>query len=649
MKGKTAKRTTRLIFILAVLSFLIATAQGIIYYRNYEPFFKLLLVLQNSINAFGFKATVTIKDAVAFMKDNPSLVTRSVGYAYCLAVFTAPYCTISFMYKFLENILRLIIGFRRGKNCRHIVVFGFNDDVRSMLKKSTTDPKKVCIHIITTESVPQDELYALNKSGHMIHNIDALKAADNELESLFARTHISEATNIILFENSSIRNFSLLQLFRLNDSDTSYRIDLAPGAKVSLRCEEEGIGRLIAEYYDSCAGNGALFDLEVVSFPEMQISRMYSEMPLHYVHEKAGDKLDDWNVHLLVVGLGQLGQQAVIQAMNLGVVTGKNSIVIDVFDTNIKAKMADLIDQFSPDSFAITDKKLTLRPEVADGVMEVNFHPLNVHHLDFYQLMRKKASESPYTYAVIALEDIDTAVHCALKLEEVFQEKSREIPIMMRMDSDRRLAGYISSENNSLANVHLIDDRSCVITLDMIIRREIDRKAKEFNHLYNNIAIITQDETGTNDNANADAEQEWNRLKLFRRSSSRAAACHESVKAVIIPRLAAECGQDTDEVIKKLIGTDGILMKFTGSAWRMNGSEEEVLDRMKADNFAYTLATLEHRRWCCYMASIGWRCGERSDKFRRNPCLVTQEELMKKRPEMCKYDLMSIMARYKKQ
>ena len=80
----------------------------------------------------------------------------------------------------------------------------------------------------------------------------------------------------------------------------------------------------------------------------------------------------------------------------------------------------------------------------------------------------------------------------------------------------------------------------------------------------------------------------------------------------------------------------------------MNGSEEELLEEMKKDGFAYELASLEHRRWCCYMASVGWRAGERSDKFRRNPCLVTQQKLMETRPEMCKYDLMSLMARYRK-
>ncbi len=47
------------------------------------------------------------------------------------------------------------------------------------------------------------------------------------------------------------------------------------------------------------------------------------------------------------------------------------------------------------------------------------------------------------------------------------------------------------------------------------------------------------------------------------------------------------------------------------------------------------------------MASIGWRSGERNDQFRKNPCLVTQQALMQTQPEMCKYDLMSLMERYK--
>jgi len=645
--NKSRKNTTRLIFLLAVLSFLIATAQGIIYYKNYDSFFKCLLVLQNSINAFGFKASVTIKDTVAFMKDNPSPLNKGIGYAYCIAVFTAPYCTISFIYKFLERLLRFIIFFRRDKNCRHIVVFGYNSDVKSMLKNNRSDPKKTCIHIVTTESVGNEEIYRLNKAGYVVHYADVLKAADSELRTLLAKTRIDIATNIILFETSSIRNFSLLQLFRLNEKDSEDRIKLAQGAKVSCRCEEEGIGRLIAEYYNSTAGTDAFFDLELVGLPEMQIHKMYSDHPIHSVYLGTDTPLKDWTAHLLVAGFGQLGQQAVLQAMNLGVVHESNRIIIDVFDSNIKAKKAVFLNQLSRETFDMTDSSVILKSSAADGLLEINFHELNISHLSFYDTIRSKLDAEPYTYAVIALENIDLSVHCAIQLEELFNERGLKLPILMRMDTDRRLAGYISAENSALADVSLIDDRSIVITLDMIINREIDRLAKNYNHFYNNIKLITADETGTADNSEADPEQEWNRLRLFRRSSSKAAAYHDEIKNDIIPKLAAENGAELSAKLEELIGRNGSLMRYTGSAWQMNGTEEELLDRLKKDSFAYGLASLEHRRWCCYMASIGWRSGERSDRFRRNPCLVPQQELMETNPEMCKYDLMSLMARYK--
>ena len=47
------------------------------------------------------------------------------------------------------------------------------------------------------------------------------------------------------------------------------------------------------------------------------------------------------------------------------------------------------------------------------------------------------------------------------------------------------------------------------------------------------------------------------------------------------------------------------------------------------------------------MVSAGWTFGERSDILKQNPCLVTQDRLVKTAPDMCKYDVMSLMARYR--
>lgn len=640
-------KTHRFLLILAVLSFIIAALQGAIYYQDYSFFFKVLLVLQNSINAFGFKATISIKDVVAFIEEDPTTVKRSVGYAYCVAVFTAPYCTVSFLYKFLERVLRFIVTFRRGKNRDHIIIFGYNNDVKALIRNSSTSRRRnTRIHIVCPHVLDHAEVYRLNKEGFMVHNIDVLKLDENELDVVMDKIYASKASNIILFEDSSIRNFSLLQLFRLNEADSDKRVILGSGAKISCRCEEEGINRLIASYYDRADGTDAYYDLELISLPEMQVHKMYSDIPLHKYYNNSDVPLKDRTVHLLVAGLGQLGQQAVLQAMNLGVFHEQNSIVIDVFDTDIKNKMKQFTKQFSDGAFDFTENSMTLKSSAADGRLTVNFFGADAKHRDFYSAVRSCGSELPYTYAVITFENIDLSVDCAMKLNEIFPTENKVVPVLVRMDADRRLAGYISGDKDTLADIDIIDDRSCIITLDMIINRTIDQRAKNYNHFYNNIAILSGNDTGSRDNSGADPEREWNSIRLFRRSSSKAAAYHDEVKDMIIPALAKESGVELDKKLEQLLGEKGSLMQFTGKAWRMDCSEQELLERLKKDSFAYELAALEHRRWCCYMASIGWKCGERSDRLRRNPCMLTQKELMKQKPEMCKYDLMSLMARF---
>ena len=64
-----------------------------------------------------------------------------------------------------------------------------------------------------------------------------------------------------------------------------------------------------------------------------------------------------------------------------------------------------------------------MNSEAADGSLEINFYPLNVSHIDFYSKIRRKLDKLPYTYAVIALENIDLAVNCAMQLEELFAER----------------------------------------------------------------------------------------------------------------------------------------------------------------------------------------------------------------------------------
>ncbi len=607
------------------------------------------MIIQNSINAFGFKPSISLKDALALMQTENTIIHTIVGYAYGVAVFTAPYCTFSFIYKILERATRLIFKFRYKKTDRNILIFGYNDEVKELLKNydSKVD-KNMCIHIFFSQEISVDESYSLSRKGFKTHCIDMLKTSEDEFSYLLSKIGAQKATNIILFDDSSIKNFSLLQMFKLTPDDNR-KIVLESGTKISCRCEDEAIKNLIIDYYDGRKGSKSCYDLEIISIPELQVRKMYSDTPLHSYYLEKDKKLSDWNTKLMIVGFGKLGQQALLQAMNLGVVHSENSVTIDVFDTDVDCKSEIFANHFSFDTFDFSNRRIRLKKEVADGELIVNFHNVNVNYKEFMDIVRKNSESSPYTYAVVAIDDVNIAVNSAMKLGNYFDSCGhKEIPIIVRMDSDRRLAKYINKDDHSFAGVRIIDDKSSILSLDMILNETIDITAKKFNHTYNNIQIIAQ-----NADYNAHAvtektiEEEWNSISMYKRSSSKAAAYHEEVKQVILRKLAEENSLQLAEKINKLVGTNGSLFRYNGSAWEMAGSEEDCINAMKKDEFVYSLASLEHRRWCYYMASVGWCKGERNERFKQNPCMVTQDELVRTQYDMCKYDLMSIMAYYR--
>lgn len=102
-----------------------------------------------------------------------------------------------------------------------------------------------------------------------------------------------------------------------------------------------------------------------------------------------------------------------------------------------------------------------------------------------------------------------------------------------------------------------------------------------------------------------------------------------------------------------MVGKEGKLLYYDGTIWKLNGKEEvkkQVFEQaLREHRLGYEMAKMEHRRWTYFMLSRGWRVGEEKDTAKRwNPCIVPQETLMKEDIEMCQYDLMYLLAEYKK-
>ena len=668
MKEWNKLKANKVLFILAIFSAAVTILEGLLYFSSYEDvFFRILLTLQNTIKAFTFKSTISLESARSYMLQEPTPFKTVLGYAYMISVFTAPYCTIATVYKLMERALRFGFFLNRASRKERVVIFGYNETVKSLLRSANA--KKRRIHVVCNENPASEELYRLFRSGIQLHTFDPLKIGDadsDKLKGFFQNIELSKAGNILLMEDSSIRNFSLLQT--LDSTGQLEKKDREKPPKVFCRCEDDGILRIIEGYYDT-ASNGMShksFDLEILNIPEQQVRKMYDKgASLHSYwlksHENALTAPKNWHVHLLILGFGKLGQQALLQAMNLGVAHSENQIWIDVVDKDLDDKRDLFFSRFAPDAFveSKTSEKDTfcVNPAWADGSLTIRFHHLNVKYGAFRTLLGKltDGSAGPITYTVTAMDDPDTGVYCASELRrfllESDPEHSNDVPIMLRMDSDRRLQKYLNTPDGMmhLVGVKLIEAPESILNFEEMLDPAPTDKAKQCNTYYASMTFSDEFPSASMDKS---PQNLWDELTLFRRSANRASAYHNDILEKIVDTRTADW---VPSDLNRLFEADDAPVRWSGDAWSFPfaSDHEGFLRRVHQDKYRYLLEMLktEHRRWCYYTLSLGWSQGKnlkKNDALRWNPCLVTWDNLEKDQPKTCKYDLMPLMSIYQK-
>lgn len=683
-------KTNRTLFVLAIYSFVVTAVEGFLYFGTYEDvFFRVLLTLQNTIKAFTFKTTISLEAARSFMLNDPTPLKTLLGYAYMLAVFIAPYCTIAAIYKVLEKVLRLNAWFRRADKKDRILIFGYNEMTRKLLEK--VNGKEPRIHVVCDKEVSSEERYKLLTSKIQLHTFDLLKAKKEDIGRLLQDVEIGKVTKVLLFEDDSVRNFSLLQT--LGNMENS---GLAEGAKIFCRCEDEGVYRLIEDYYDAEGRKESRgrFDLEIFDLYELQVRQMYENYPLHsYWLDRptaaaagaAGkepsiprETPDKWRLHLLILGFGKLGQQALLQAMNLGVSHSGNEIWIDVVDENIEKKQNIFFNHFATTALAQDEAEPGLyrvNEAWADGSLAIRFHKMDVRYGAFREKLEKLAASPAggFTYVIAAMDQLDAGVRCASELRRFLRKNDEahgmSVPILLRMDSDHRLRGYIEGgcSGSGLDGVRIIPDSDSILDLGNIFGVDWDDAAKKCNVYYANMSF---DAKGSADAArpavdpadNGQAEETWQRLTLFRRNSNRAAAYHNMVLTDVL-NAKYDGKPSAAENMEKIFTGGTALIERKNNGWSFSLGDEAFLKRLDgaetlSEEYAFALEMLktEHRRWCYYMISAGWepptengRGVQKNDELCVNPCLVPWDKLTEYQPETCKYDLMPLMAEYEKE
>ena len=657
MKDWFKAKGNKVLLTLAVLSLAITVAESMLFFADYgDFFFRILLTLQNAIKVFTFKPDIGLKDARNSILANPTLIRTLLGYAYMIAIFVAPYCTIATVYRVLERAFRLVFWLKRGRKQDRIIIFGYNETVRQLLK-SENGKSNLRVHVVCRAEISSDEQYKLLKKNVKIHRFDLLQADGDVQRKLLSELELKTASHVFLLEESSVDNFSLLQAI----SDTS-KVNLPTNFKIHCRCEDDGICQIIEGFYEAANGRRhKQFDLEIINLPEIQIREMFRQNTLHscWINNACCQtvKPADWRVHLLILGFGRLGQQTLLQAMNLGVVHSENPVCIDVIDNQGPEKWSVFLNRFAQDALIPGEKEneFRIRGDWADGILMIRFHKLDVRYdtfrNDLTQLM--SGNEGLYTYVVIAMESADVGLYCASMVRRLLCAMDREhgerVPIMLRMDYNLRLRDYVGTENSNprLQGVHLIPDAESIMKFEYLLAKTLDDSAKQYNTYYHHMF------EGGKSADSVDSNAAWQGLSLSLRNDNRAAAQH---LGVLSDALAAECGDMLQERLASLFTGASPIMPYTGDSWGTPPAGSEFMDRVNAldDPLALEMLKSEHRRWCYQRIASGWaqgrKAGEEKPKkdiqLSLNPCLVPWKVLEQVDVNTCIYDLMPLMAEF---
>ena len=664
MKEWMKVKTNKALFVLAVISFAVIALEGILYYASYpDVFFRFLLILQNIIKAFTFKATISLENARAFMLEDPTPLKTVLGYLYMIGVFTAPYCTIATLYKLLERALKFAFWLRSPEGVQSIVIFGYNDTVRQLLKSA--DSKKQRIHVVCRQEPSAEERYRLIRKNIKLHAFDLTKAKEGEEEKLLKELEIDQAKYILLFDDSSVRNFSVMQaLAKVPDGK------LAKGVKVFCRCEDEGIKRLIENYYDVKDNETAhRFDFEIVDLPQLQVRSMFKSCKLHNYwlqEEKATRKKPkDWRVHLLILGFGKVGQQALLQAMNLGVTHSGNPIWIDVIDQEMETRRDLFLNHFGDGAFVRDEhdrNRFSFNESWVEGTCVIRFHQMDVRYGKFREKLTELTGGEPgnFTYAVCAIDQPDTGIQCTLDLCRFLRSREKDcysrVPVILRMDSDVLLKEYLDKETSKslLNSVKAMNTPDSILTFKNLFAEDVDQDAKKCNHYYSGMydALSKKGAISVGLPDWAALEKEWNGLSVFRKNANRASAYHNDLLGEVIDAFEGELKK---EMLNSLLGPEGALIRLDQGNWHFDLTDDQFLERIERpeNHFAEEMLKAEHRRWCYYTASVGWappednRAGmEKDDALCTHPCLVPWDKLKKLQPTTIKFDLMPLMLEY---
>ena len=672
---------------LVILAMIALVAGGWVFYCHRFPdnfWFCLGMTLQNCMETLLFNPVLTIQDIV----EEKDFINSLHGYkyafivAYKIAMVAVPFLEVLAAFCFLDRFLHIFVGFTLKK--KRILIVGYNDRVCKLLKRGVSDAK---IYLWVDDMLSEEEERDLYLKNVMVKKGDFSIIGSREMQGRmldkfdkFLREN--RITHVLLLNESDFHN---MEYYMALSSCKACKEDII---HFFVLIKDYKMGCMLEDYFDRKLENvkkssqNTRMDLRIFNFQQIQAEKLFNKMPL-FVDKNYVDKCEinqnnqNKQIHLLLVGEGLLCEQIALHAMNQGVVTSENDVLIDIISEDAKETEKRLANRFNHEYVIHSSdgKFLILSPE-SDGKLIISLHSCSFEGDSFIEQVVENSSSAKFTYMVFCLPEPERNLYCMLQIEKSGKDilAQEKIPVAVRIKDTKENMRLLQSfkfiyvsenywsekikteeekpqENKPGEIVYLMGEDEEKTGIEEIISKKEERDIREYHRNYAAVSSKFKNEKNSEnqsdkhsspENEMADSEDAildelWNREVYYKRESNRALFFHQKNKDYYKKDLAKK--EDYELEVENFIKNAGI-NSLTAQEWSTRLLAEEK-GKVRFP-ILLEMAKTEHRRFNYFFASMGWGYNDKKiEKEKLHDCLCEWNRLVEKRQDALIYDLVS--------
>lgn len=682
---------------LILFLFIITTIFGLLSLFGYysakiqDPLQLLSAVLYGTIKLFLFVSPISPEEKTPFI--------------YEFAKWAAPILTSAFIFTQISNVLLHVKNVLANRISRNHVLFFGNSEMGELLIGNLQKEKNYKISLVTKDFLDERVKNKYEKKGIACYQLDFEKSDKNEIKELFSALNISGAKYIFFCGESDLENFSLyanvIQRIKPKKSISTYvhcESGTVAGYMEELlkeeRKKEESLKKL-----DSLHFNQKDLTVRLIMEDELvrkSLFRSLSELSdispaMSSATSSAISSYKESNISSAtspdMSSTTCLATSSTIPSSIPSVTSEAKDLSVENMDEAIRPPhillfgindlSLPLIKQLANDATLSLRKntRLTLigdvasrNPDIQNANQKVDIQKVDIQNMDMQSIAPmtslKRALEIDCFDLGSSTEEWKQQENLRQYLKSIREESAPMLIFLMHQDVIQNLKAlnlinrYFEKLPKIIRNVSNVDltkllpqnqgkirsfgDLSEIMTGEVIIREELDKRAKAFNKFYNQASSIAGMGEGTS----------WNELSYVKKNSSRQSASHAAIKEEILKTVfKGKSSQELRTYLKEKFEEFARLQDLQKES--KEAFQKEFRAFLKENPVLDFLSRLEHKRWCNSYYAMGFRYGEKKDESRKtHPCLIEDWEMViGEKFDIChpEYDLLSVFTLFQEE